>query len=68
MIGNVLFEMPVEDTEGLAEWLSIAFMQLKDQEGRLIGGSIEPSHAYQIAQMLVDAGLVAFDEDDWQQA
>ncbi len=62
MKNNILNEMPVESEEALAEWLCIAFMHLKDAEGRLIGGRVDGGHALQIAAMMVEAGLVTFEE------
>lgn len=58
MSDNILYDMPVESEEALAEWLCIAFMHLKGDTGLLIGGRIPPAHALQIARMLLSKGLV----------
>jgi hypothetical protein len=63
VFGDILFEMPVESTDDLAEWLCVAFMRLVDEEGLLIGGRIDPAHAYQIAKLLVSSGLVTLDPE-----
>ncbi len=67
ILNDALSDMPVEDEESLAEWLCIAFMRLKDGEGHLIGGRIDPDHALQIAKMMVEAALVVFDPFEEQQ-
>jgi len=58
MTANILNGTLVESEGTLAEWLCVAFMQLKDDNGLLIGGHIPPSHALQIAKMLLRDGLV----------
>lgn len=62
MSDTVLNEMPVDSEEALAEWLCVASMCLKDAEGRLIGGKVDPDYAFQVAKMMVAAGLVTFEE------
>ena len=62
MIDDLLRGMPVTSTDALAEWLCIAFMGLKDNAGLLVGGRVDPGHAHQIAQRLVDCGVVTIKE------
>jgi hypothetical protein len=46
-----------KSTEELAEWLMIAFRNLKDSNGKLIYFRLDPTIAYQIASMMQDAKL-----------
>jgi len=54
---SLLSSYKPKSTEELAEWLMMAARNLTDADGKRIYFRLEPTLAYQIAQMMQDANL-----------
>ena len=59
-----LEDFPVESRDGLVEWLMIASMNIKDENGKRVIFQLPIEVALQLADMMIERGLVNFNEGE----